>query len=45
MARQGSKAGCGVCNTGEPVITQKNAVDFTKLLGAVIEDTGKDKQK
>ncbi|MDR1114123.1 MAG: Bro-N domain-containing protein [Candidatus Margulisbacteria bacterium] len=27
-------------NTGEPVITQKNAVDFTKLLGVVIEDNG-----
>lgn len=27
-------------NTGRPVITQKNAVDFTQLLDAVLEDEG-----
>ena len=31
--------------TGTPVITSKNAVDFTKVLGAIIEDTGKGKKK
>jgi len=31
--------------TGKPVITSKNAVDFTKLLGRVIEDTGNNPQK
>ena len=31
--------------TGKPVITSKNAVDFTKLLGRVIEDTGNNSQK
>ena len=31
--------------TGKPVITKKNALDFTKLLGPIIEDTGKDKKK
>jgi hypothetical protein len=32
--------------TGKPVITQKNAVDFTRLLARVIEDTeGKNKPK
>ena len=30
-------------NTGKPVITSKNAVDFTKLLGTVIEETNKNK--
>jgi len=30
--------------TGKPVITSKNAVDFTKLLGTVIEDTSKGKK-
>jgi hypothetical protein len=29
--------------TGRQVITQKNAVDFTKVLGAVIDDVGKGK--
>jgi hypothetical protein len=29
--------------TGRPVITQKNAVDFTKVLGAVIDDVSKGK--
>jgi hypothetical protein len=27
--------------SGRPVITQKNAVDFTKVLGAIIETDGK----
>jgi predicted transcriptional regulator len=32
--------------TGKPVITQKNAVDFTRLLAEVIEDTeGKSKSE
>ena len=31
--------------SGRPVITSKNAVDFTKLLGSIIEDTNKKKKK
>jgi hypothetical protein len=30
--------------TGEPIITRKNAVDFTKLLGTVIENTNHQKK-
>jgi prophage antirepressor-like protein len=29
-------------DTGKPVITEKNAVDFSRLLGEVIEDIGKE---
>jgi hypothetical protein len=32
-------------NTSKPVITPKNAVDFTKLLGTAIEDSVKSKKK
>jgi hypothetical protein len=31
--------------TGEPVITRKNAIDFTQLLGAVIEDSSKNEKR
>ena len=30
-------------DTGKPVITSKNAVDFTKLLGTIIENTSRNK--
>jgi len=44
----GSVAGEARCNieqrSGRPVITQKNAVDFTKVLGTIIE-TGSKKGK
>jgi hypothetical protein len=51
VARQGGRIAGNArkeieATTGKPVITQKNAVDFTRLLAGVIEDTeGKNKPK
>jgi len=49
VARRGGKVAGDArkaieADTGKPIITQKNAVDFTKVLGAIIE-TGSQKKK